>query len=170
MVWARVGKEFPDMRQNEREIKFIWMWDAVRTAGQFKREVTINRVTLISPLLYPEYREWIWVLWVICWLDEAHILSGVKSKANTFSPWVRRETGCAAQEDLKFISSYDMGEGMVIRVWFFFSCIPRPSLVLSALLSLGHHNLHLFYIKYIYSIALPSTSILYLIHNCTIIT
>ena len=22
MVWVRVGKEFPDMRQNEREIKY----------------------------------------------------------------------------------------------------------------------------------------------------
>ena len=32
-----------------------------------------------------------------------------------------------------------MGEGRTIRVWFFHSCVPRPSLVLSALLSLGHH-------------------------------
>ena len=28
----------------------------------------------------------------------------------------------------------------MIRVWFFHSCIPRPSLVLSALSSLGHHT------------------------------
>ena len=34
MIWASVGKELPDMRQNEREIKFITMGDAVRTAGQ----------------------------------------------------------------------------------------------------------------------------------------
>ena len=34
MVWAKVGKEFPDMRQNEREIKFIRVEDAVRTVGQ----------------------------------------------------------------------------------------------------------------------------------------
>jgi len=34
---AQVGKEFPDMRQNER-IKFIRMGDAVRTAGQLKGE------------------------------------------------------------------------------------------------------------------------------------
>ena len=32
-----------------------------------------------------------------------------------------------------------MGEERTIRVWFFCSCIPRPSLVLSALSSLGHH-------------------------------
>ena len=27
------GKEFPDMRQKERKIKFIRMGDAIRTAG-----------------------------------------------------------------------------------------------------------------------------------------
>ena len=43
MVQARVGKEFPDMRQNEREIKFIRIGEAVRTAGQLKGESTLNR-------------------------------------------------------------------------------------------------------------------------------
>ena len=43
VVQARVGKEFPDMRQNEREIKFITVGDAVRTAGQLKGEPTLNR-------------------------------------------------------------------------------------------------------------------------------
>ena len=38
VVWAWVGKEFPDMRQNEREIKLIRVRDAVRTAGQLKGE------------------------------------------------------------------------------------------------------------------------------------
>ena len=52
MIYAQVGKEFPDMRQNEREIKFI-MGDAVRTMGQLKGEVTLN-----SPLLYPECKGW----------------------------------------------------------------------------------------------------------------
>ena len=37
---ARAELEFPDMRQNEREIKFIRMGDAVRTAGQVKGEPT----------------------------------------------------------------------------------------------------------------------------------
>ena len=40
MIWVRVGKELSDMRQNEREIKFIRMGDAVRTAGQVKGEPT----------------------------------------------------------------------------------------------------------------------------------
>ena len=42
VVWVRVGKEFPDMRQNEREIKFIRVGDAVRRAGQLKGELTLN--------------------------------------------------------------------------------------------------------------------------------
>ena len=43
MVQAGVGKEFPDMRQNEREIKFIRVGDAVRTAGQLKGELMLSR-------------------------------------------------------------------------------------------------------------------------------
>ena len=43
MVRAWAGKEFPDMRQNEREIKFIRVTDAVRTTGHFNRECTLNR-------------------------------------------------------------------------------------------------------------------------------
>ena len=38
LVWVQVGKEFPDMRQNEREIRFIRMGDTVRTMGQLKGE------------------------------------------------------------------------------------------------------------------------------------
>ena len=43
LVWVQVGKEFPDMRQNEREIRFIRMGDTVRTAGQLKGEPTLNK-------------------------------------------------------------------------------------------------------------------------------
>ena len=39
-VW--VAKEFPDMRQNEREIKFIRVGDTVRTVGQLKEERTLK--------------------------------------------------------------------------------------------------------------------------------
>ena len=42
VVWVQVGKEFPDMIQNEREINFIRVGDAVRTAGQLKGELTLN--------------------------------------------------------------------------------------------------------------------------------
>jgi len=43
------------------------------------------------------------------------------------------ETGYTGQEEPKSINSYKMGEGKMIRVCFFYSRIPRPSLVLSAL-------------------------------------
>ena len=43
MVRAWAGKEFPDMRQNEREIKFIRVGDTVRIVGQLKGKPTLNR-------------------------------------------------------------------------------------------------------------------------------
>ena len=49
VVRALVGKEFPDNRQNEREVKFIRVGDAVRTVGQLRGELMLNRV--LSPLL-----------------------------------------------------------------------------------------------------------------------
>ena len=64
MVRARVGKEFPDVRQNEREIKFIRVGDAVRAAGQLEGEPTLDRV--LGPLLYPGYKAWDGVLRVTC--------------------------------------------------------------------------------------------------------
>ena len=64
------------------------------------------------------------VLRVICWLDEAHILGAGKNKANTSSLWARRGDRLYCS-----INSYNMGEGRMIRVWFFHSRIPRPSSV-----------------------------------------
>ena len=43
MVCAWAEKEFPDMRQNEREIQFIRVGDAVRTVGQLEGELMVNR-------------------------------------------------------------------------------------------------------------------------------
>ena len=43
MVRVWVGKEFPNMRQNEREVRFIRVGDAVRTVDQLKGELTLNR-------------------------------------------------------------------------------------------------------------------------------
>ena len=43
MVREQVGKEFPDMRQDEKRIKFIRVGDTVRTAGQLKGELVLNR-------------------------------------------------------------------------------------------------------------------------------
>ena len=44
VVQARKGKGFPDMKQNEMEIKFI-KWETLRTVGQLKGEPTLNRVS-----------------------------------------------------------------------------------------------------------------------------
>ena len=55
MVPASVGKEFPDMRQDERKIKFIRVGDAVRTVGQLKGELTTG---VLSTLLCSGYKEW----------------------------------------------------------------------------------------------------------------
>ena len=49
MVHAWVGKEFSDMKQNEKRIKFIRVGDAFRTVDQLKGELTFNRV--LRPLL-----------------------------------------------------------------------------------------------------------------------
>ena len=47
MVWAWIGKESPDMRQNERKIKFIRMGGTVRTACPFNRELSPNKGFLV---------------------------------------------------------------------------------------------------------------------------
>ena len=44
IVCVQVGKEFPD-RQNEWRIKFIRVEDAVRTVGQLKGQLMLNRGT-----------------------------------------------------------------------------------------------------------------------------
>ena len=43
VVHARVGKEFPDMKQNEKEVKFIRVRDADRTVGQLEGELMLSR-------------------------------------------------------------------------------------------------------------------------------
>ena len=52
---------------------------------------------------------------------------GGESKVISSPFGVGGETGYTAQEDLKSANSYNMGEGRMIRVWFFCSCIPRCS-------------------------------------------
>ena len=40
---AWVEKEFPDMKQNEKEVKFIRVRDADRTVGQLEGELMLSR-------------------------------------------------------------------------------------------------------------------------------
>ena len=62
---ARVGKEFPDMRQNEREIKVIRMGDTVGTVGQLKGELTFEQGSLVHFFTHGT-RSGIGVLGVFC--------------------------------------------------------------------------------------------------------
>ena len=71
-------------------------------------------------------------------MDEARILGGGRKQIPSPSG-VGGETGYTAQEGLKTINSYNMGEGRTIK--FFHACIARLSMVLSALSSWGHHDL-----------------------------
>ena len=55
VVHARVGKEFPDIRQNEREIKFI-EWEMVLKEQASSGE-SRHRMGVLGPFLYPGYKE-----------------------------------------------------------------------------------------------------------------
>ena len=55
MVFAWVGKKFPDMRQNERRIEFIRMVDTLGTAGQLKGELRLSWAS--SQFLQPQDKE-----------------------------------------------------------------------------------------------------------------
>ena len=58
VVCAQVGKEFPDMRQNEREIKLIRVGDAVRTVGQLK-EVLLSALDSETPWSHLLFCPWV---------------------------------------------------------------------------------------------------------------
>ena len=86
----------------------------------------------LSPILYPGYREQDRGLARHCWLDEKGwgvVGRRVKQRPSPYG--LGGETGCTAQKDLKSVSSYTMGEGRTIRVWFSFlySVPPRFSLL-----------------------------------------
>ena len=62
-LWA--GKEFPDTRQSDREIKFVRMGDTVKTVGWLKGEPTVEQGSLV-PFYTQGARSGIGVLPVIC--------------------------------------------------------------------------------------------------------
>ena len=151
MVQAWVGNEFPDRRQNEREIKFIRVGDVLMNSGPAQGRTDVERESLVHSYTQGT-RSGIVVLWVICWLDEAHILGGGKNKANTSSLWGRRGDRLYCS-----INSYNIREGRTIRVWFFHSCIPRPSLVIcSFILGSSHSSLSLFLGPILWPLLIPA--------------
>ena len=113
-------KEFPDMRQNEKEIKFTRVGDTVGTAGQLKGGPKWTGV--LSPLLYPGYKEWDQSLVGHLLIRWGMYTGWGKIRANTFSLWGRRgERWYTGQEDLKFINSYNTGYGREGRLGSGFS-------------------------------------------------
>jgi len=115
MVWVWVGKEFPDLRQNEREIKFIRVRDGVRTVGHLQGRTDIEQGSLVH--FYTQgtrsgigvfcwsFADW---KWHVYWgkVGEAGRVRQISSLYG-----VGGETGYTAQEDLKSINGYNMGEG-----------------------------------------------------------
>ena len=122
MVWVWVGKEFPDLRQNEREIKFIRVRDGIRTVGLLQGRTDIEQGSLVH-------------------FDTQGTRSGIGVFCRSFTDWKRHvywgkvgevgrvrqipslygvggETGYTAQEDLKSINCYNTGEGRMIGSGF----------------------------------------------------
>ena len=64
MIWVRVGKELPDMRQNEREIKFIRMGDSYNS-GPAQGKTDVEQGFLVH-FYVQGTRSGIGVLQVIC--------------------------------------------------------------------------------------------------------
>ena len=124
VVQARVGKEFPDTRQNERRIKFIRVGRGESLPAQQAGFLIVRESRRWETVIHfytLGVRNRVGVLRVICWLDEACILGRRKSRANTFSLWGRRGDRLYCS-----INSYNMGEGRMIRVWFFIPAFQDP--------------------------------------------
>ena len=90
MVHVQVGKEFPDMRQNETEIKFMRGRCSENTRPAQGR-TTLNRV--LSPLLYPGYKEWDRGLAGHLLIGGGMYTGSGKRRADTFSLWGGRGDG-----------------------------------------------------------------------------
>ena len=65
VVQAQTGKEFPDMRQNEREITLILEWETLLEQGPAQRRTDIEQGSLVHFYTHGT-RSRIGVLWIIC--------------------------------------------------------------------------------------------------------
>ena len=61
MVYAQVGKEFPDMRQNEGRIKLIRVGDALGTEAGSRKSQSLSWAG--SQFLYPQDRRFLLEGW-----------------------------------------------------------------------------------------------------------
>ena len=121
------------MRQNEREIKFIRVGDAVGTAGQLKGEPTLNGG--LSSTFIPRVQG----------VGQGSRASFADRMRHVY--WAEGRVGqipspCGLGGETGYtVVLQHAVEGRMTGSGFSASCIPRPSLVLSALLYLVHHTL-----------------------------
>ena len=97
VVQAWVGKEFPDMRQNERRIKFIRVGRGESLPAQQAGFLTVREsrqwTGVLDSFLYPGVRSGKGVLWVICWINEVGMLGGGWRVRQIPSPYMRKGWG-----------------------------------------------------------------------------
>ena len=113
LVWVRVEKEFPDMRQMRGKLSLL-EWETLLQQRASSRE-NQHRTGVFSPPLYPGYKQWdrglvghLLTGWGMC--TSTHIYwveGGVRQIPSPYG--VGEETSYTAQEDLKSINSYNMG-------------------------------------------------------------
>ena len=126
VVHAQIGKEFPNMKQNERRIEFIRVGDeegVASTMGQLPESQ--GELTLFLVCFYSQgTRNRVGVLWVICWLNEVCIHSLYRPRRRVkqipFLTWGKRGTGHATQEGSKIPQQLQHGgkgdKGLVFSV------------------------------------------------------
>ena len=116
VVWAWVGEEFPDTRQDERGIKFIRVGWGESLPAQWASFLTVREsrcwTGVLDSFLYPGCKEWDRGLMGYLLIGWDRLIVGRGRKANTFSLYGEGgEIGYTSQEDLEFFSSYNIGDG-----------------------------------------------------------
>ena len=117
MSWSmcRLEKNFQTWGRMRRKWSLL-EWEVLLEQQPSSRE-NQRWTGVLSSLLYPGHKEWIGIFRVICWLDEARILRGRRGRQGCpYGPG--GQTGYTAQEDLKSVNSYNMGEGRKIKSGF----------------------------------------------------
>ena len=148
--WKRISRH-----ETDREVKLV-EWETLLVQRASTRE-NWCWTGVLRPLLYPGFKEWDRGLEGHSLIRRGTYTGCRRSRANTSSLWGRRgdRSHCS-------INSYNVGEGRTRRVWFFHFRLPRPSLVQSALSSLGYHiplSLSLFLGPILWPLLLPCSSL-----------
>ena len=108
--WKRISRHETEWEGNK-----VLEWETLLKQRASSRE---NQcwTGVLRPLLYPGYKVWDRGLVGHLLIGWGMITGSGKSRTNTFSLWGRRRDRLYCS-----INSYNMGEGRMIRVWFFHS-------------------------------------------------